>query len=188
MKKLFVGVVIAASMVTSAAEIGGKRIDDTVKVGGQDLVLNGGGVRTKFGVAKVYVGALYVAQKVGDANAVISAATPRRMQLTMLRSVEADKLHASFIEGLEENVSEAEFAKFKPRIQEMNAIFQAVKEVKDGDVIALDFIPGKGTQITVRGQVKDVIAGDDFASALLRIWLGKNPVSSDLKKGLLAGR
>jgi hypothetical protein len=31
------------------------------------------------------------------------------------------------------------------------------------------------------------MAGDDFFSALLRIWLGDKPVDSGLKKGVLGG-
>ena len=187
MKKTLVALLVSASLAVSAAEIGGVKIEDTLKVGGSDLVLNGGGVRVKYLVAKVYVGALYTAQKTTDANVVINSPAPRRMQITMLRDVAADDLHASFIEGLEANTSPEEFSTFKPRVQEMSAIFQSVKEVKKGDVIALDFIPGKGTQIVVRGQLKNMIAGDDFAKALLKIWLGKKPASQDLKKELLAG-
>lgn len=188
MKKAVAVLLMAASMAVGAAEIGGVKLEDNLKVAGSDLVLNGGGIRVKFAIAKVYVGALYTAQKTADANAVINGASPRRMQISMLRDVAAGDLHASFIDGLEENTSSSEFAGFKSRIQEMNAIFQAVKEVKKGDVIALDFIPGKGTQITVKSQVKDVIAGDDFARALLKIWLGNNPVSGDLKKSLLGAK
>ncbi|PHV11458.1 chalcone isomerase family protein [Chitinimonas sp. BJB300] len=186
MKKVVAALLMSASMVGSAVEIGGVKLDDTLKVGGSDLVFNGGGIRVKYMIAKVYVGALYTAQKTNDPNLVINAPTARRMQITMLRDVAADDLYVSFIDGLQENISSDEFSAFKPRIQEMSAIFQAVKEVKKGDVIALDFIPGKGTQIMVRGQVKNVIAGDDFAKALLKIWLGPKPVSSDLKKDLLA--
>ncbi|MFC4158861.1 chalcone isomerase family protein [Chitinimonas lacunae] len=175
------------SLSAGAAEIGGVKVDDAAKVGGQDLVLNGGGIRVKFGIAKVYVAALYAAQKSKDGDAVVNAATPRRISLTMLRNVNADDLHESLMDGLKENSSEAEMAALAPKIKEMNAIFAAVKEVKEKDVVLLDFLPGKGTQITVRGQVKDVIAGDDFSRALMRIWLGRKPVSSDLKKGMLGG-
>jgi hypothetical protein len=31
------------------------------------------------------------------------------------------------------------------------------------------------------------IAGEDFYRALLRIWIGDNPVQDDLKKALLGG-
>lgn len=188
MKTTLAMLLAAASLWAGAAEIGEVRVDDAVKVAGHDLTLNGGGIRYKWGVAKVYVGALYTAQKTANGDAVISDAKPRRMTLTMLRSVPTDKLHESLIDGLEANCSETELAALQPRIKELNAIFQSVSEVKQGDVIALDFLPGKGTQITMRGQVKDVIAGDDFARALLKVWLGKNPASGSLKSNLLGSK
>jgi long-chain acyl-CoA synthetase len=188
MKNMFVMMLAMAGLFVGAAEIGGVKFDDTAKVAGQDLQLNGGAIRLKYGFIKVYVGALYTAQKANSGEAVIGDAHPRRVVLSMLRNVEAEKLHESLIEGLEANSTEAELATLQPRIKEMNQIFQSVKSVSTGDVISLDFLPGKGTQITVRGQVKDVIAGDDFGHALLRVWLGKKPASADLKAGMLGSK
>jgi len=37
----------------------------------------------------------------------------------------------------------------------------------------------------VNGEEKDVIDGNDFATALLRVWLGDHPPSEDLKTGML---
>ena len=43
-----------------------------------------------------------------------------------------------------------------------------------------------GTQVTVDGKATGApIAGEDFYRALLRVWLGDNPVQADLKKSLL---
>ena len=135
MKKTIVMMLAAGSLFTGAAEIGGVRVDDAVKVAGQDLSLNGGGIRYKWGVAKVYVGALYTAQKASNGDAVIADAKPRRISLTLLRNVPTDKLHDSLIDGLEANCSEAELAALQPRIKELNTIFQSVQEVKQGDVL-----------------------------------------------------
>ena len=52
---LFAGAVLAA-------EVGGVRLDDKATVGGQELVLNGAGVRTR-AIFKVYVGSLYLPAK-----------------------------------------------------------------------------------------------------------------------------
>ena len=52
---------------------GTERLEDRIKVGGTELVLNGAGIRTKI-FFKVYVGALYVVQPTHEANAVIMAA------------------------------------------------------------------------------------------------------------------
>lgn len=179
--------VVLSALAVHAAEIGGVKLPDRAQVGGSDLVLNGGGVRVKFGIAKVYVAALYVAQKTATAGAVIGASTPRRVQLVMLRDVAADTLQESLIEALKENTTAADFKAFEPRVKQMSAIFAAAKEAKKGDIIQLDLLPGTGTVITVRGQAKDPIQGDDFSNALLKIWLGDKPVQADLKKGLLGG-
>ena len=56
-----------------------------MSVGGQELVLNGAGVRTR-AIFKVYVGSLYVPAKATTAAAVL-AKGPRRIQLNLLRDV-----------------------------------------------------------------------------------------------------
>ena len=59
---------------------------------------------------------------------------------------------------------------------------------KKGDVIHLDFAPDAGTRVVVNGKPQgSAIAGDDFYTAVLRIWLGDKPADSDLKKGLVGG-
>jgi hypothetical protein len=177
--------ILLAGTFAAATDIGGVQLPDKAQVGGSDLVLNGGGIRVKFSIAKVYVAGLYVPAKTTDANAVIKSTAPRRVQLVMLRDVAANTLQESLIEALEANTSPAEFKGYQPQVKQMNAIFSTAKDANKGDIILLDLLPGKGTQISVRGKAQDVIPGDDFASALLKIWLGAKPVSADLKKGLL---
>ena len=75
------------SMGALAAEVAGVKLDDKMTVGGQELVLNGAGIRTKL-MFKVYVGSLYVPAKATSAGAVYAKA-PRRVQLNMLRDVTA---------------------------------------------------------------------------------------------------
>ena len=74
-----------------AAEVAGVKLDEQIKVGAGELVLNGAGLRTKVFV-KVYVGALYVTQKSNTPAGLLDAATPRRMNLRMLRVVDSDSL------------------------------------------------------------------------------------------------
>ena len=68
----------------------------------------------------------------------------------------------------------------------LTGLMNEIKEAKTGLAIDLDWLPGAGTQVTIAGQPRGKpIAGEDFYRALLKIWLGDNPVSSDLKKSLL---
>ena len=68
---------LLAIPAVQAVEVAGVKMEDQVKVGANELVLNGAGVRTKVFV-KVYVGALFVSQKANTPAALLDAASPRR--------------------------------------------------------------------------------------------------------------
>ncbi len=171
-----------------AAEFEGIKLPDSVRVseGGPELLLNGAGLRTRF-LFRVYVGALYVQKKTGAAGAVINDAGAKRMALYMLRELPADQFADALEDGLKNNNAADELPKLEARVKQLRAVFDAVKIARVGDVIVIDFLPGAGARITINGDVKAMIAGEDFSRALLRIWLGDKPADSDLKKGLLGG-
>jgi len=72
-------------------------------------------------------------------------------------------------------------------VKQLEGIFNAVKAAKTGDVIVLDYLPGAGTRVTVNKDNKGTVAGEEFNRALLRIWLGNQPVDATLKKAMLGG-
>jgi hypothetical protein len=176
---LLIGTFAAAAL---AAEVGGVKLDDKVSMGAQELVLNGAGVRTKV-VFKVYVASLYVPQKSTDLAGVLSKA-PRRIQLNLLRTLSADQLVDALNEGLTENNSAAELAAVKPQVDQLATIMKSFKEVKEKDVVTLDFADGS-TRVGLNGEAKGSISGDAFNQALTKIWLGDKPVQADLKRALL---
>jgi len=184
--------VMLASMVLAPAraqvvELEGVKLEPTAQVGGAALQLNGAGIRTR-AIFKVYVAGLYVPQKSNSAATLLAQKGPRRMVLTMLRNVDADSFAGPLNDGLKNNHSEAQLAALKGQIDAFNATFKSVGEAKKGDVIGIEYLPDAGTRITVNGQAKgSPIAGEEFYTALLRIWLGDKPADADLKKGLLGG-
>ena len=182
---LVLGLWLAAS-TSIAAEVEGVRIDDKVQVGGTDLALNGAGVRTRV-FFKVYVGALYLPKKAGTTDAVLGEAGAKRIAMHMLRDLEAEQLVSAFNDGLKKNHAPGDLAKLEPQVKQLDSIFAAVKAVKKGDVVLLDYLPGAGTRVTVRGEDKGTIAGEAFNRALLRIWLGEQPADAALKKAMLGG-
>jgi hypothetical protein len=182
-----IGLLAAGAAFAQAVEMEGQKFDPTVQLGGQALTLNGVGLR-KRAIFKVYVAGLYVGQKSTSPAALIAEKGPRRVSLRMLRDVDADSFISSFNDGLKANLTEAELAALKPRIDALTATFKLIGEAKKGDAINFDFTPDAGTRITVNGQPKgDAIPGADFYSAVLRIWLGDKPVDDGLKKGMLGG-
>ena len=167
-----------------AAEVGGVKLDDKVAVGGQQLVLNGAGVRTRV-MFKVYVASLYLPAKASDLGGVLAKA-PRRIQMNLLRTLAPDQLVDALNEGLKENNSEAELAAIKAQADQLMTIMRSFGEAKEGNVVTLDFVDG-ATVVGFNGTPRGTIPGDAFNKALTRIWLGDKPVQADLKKALLGG-
>jgi hypothetical protein len=172
-------------LLCRAADVAGVRIDDSARIGAHNLVLNGAGVRVKV-FFKLYAAGLYLTEKTGSAAAALSLAGPKRVSMTMMRDLSAQQLIDALNDAMRNNHTPAEFEQLKPRAERLNAIMATVGAAKSGSVITLDYLPETGTRLTLNGEPKgDVIAGEDFYRALLRIWLGDDPVDGALKKALL---
>ena len=175
---------LALSVSALAADVGGVKLVDKASVGGQDLVLNGAGIRTR-AFFKVYVAGLYVPAKSADPAAIL-AKGPRRIQLNLLRDLSGEQFVGALIDGLKENNSEAELAAVKAQVDQMTTIMKGFGEVKEGGYVTLDFVDG-ATQIGLNGSAKGTLAGEAFNKALTKIWIGDKPIQTDLKKALLGG-
>ena len=183
---LLIGAVITIS--AAAAEIEGVKLADKLRVSdaGPELVLNGAGVRTRV-FFKVYVGALYLQKKENATDAVLADAGPKRVAMHLLRDLTAEQLFSALNDGLKNNHTPEQLAKLGPQLKQLEDVFNAVKAAKNGDVILLDYLPGAGTRVIVRGDDRGTIPGEEFNRALLRIWLGNQPADASLKKAMLGG-
>ncbi len=162
-----------------AAELEGVKAADTVTVEGKALALNGMGLRKKF-IVNVYVGALYLEHPSQDAAKVLATDGIRRVELTMLRDLDAKTIVEAINAGVEKNAA-AQLPALEARLQKFNA---RVPDVKRGAAFVIQYVPGKGTR--VEGAKDGFVAeGKDFADALFAVWLGSKPVDEALKRGLL---
>ncbi len=93
-----------------------------------------------------------------------------------------EKLVDGWNEGFEANLSQEELMALTPQIQRFNNLFV---DVYKGEEIVLDYRSGQGTTVQIAGEVKGNIEGPAFNQALLSIWLGEEPVSTDLRQDLL---
>ncbi|MDH5473564.1 MAG: chalcone isomerase family protein [Gammaproteobacteria bacterium] len=166
-----------------AAEIADRQFDDVIYIDGyqKQLQLNGIGIRYKF-FFKIYIAALYLEEKSNDITRIIESDQAKRVLMHFVYDkVEKEKLVAAWLEGFEANLSKDDFKSLESRINMFNSLFETVET---GDVVLLDFIPGKGTRVISKGQEKGLIEGADFYAALLKIWLGDEPVDKELKDAL----
>jgi long-chain acyl-CoA synthetase len=174
----------ATCSIAFGAEVGGAKLDETANVGGQDVVLNGAGIRTR-AMFKVYVGSLYLPAKASTIAAVL-AKGPRRIQLNLLRDLSGDQLADAVNDGMKESNPPADVEAVKAQTDQFIAILKSMGAFKEGNVITLDFIDG-ATKLGLNGAAKGSVPGEAFNRALTRIWVGDKPVQSDLRKAMLGG-
>lgn len=168
-----------------AVDVAGVKIEDSAKVAGKDLRLNGAGVRTR-AIFKVYAMGLYLGKKETTTDAVLASTGPRRFTIVMLREVSGDDFGQAFMTGINNNTDKAEKGKIVNQMVKLGEIFVNVGGLKKGDRLIVDWVPDKGTVIELNGKsLSEPLPELGFYNALLKIWLGDKPADSDLKPLLL---
>ena len=176
---------ISFSAAAATIDVGGAKIEDAVELQGSKLQLNGAGVRYR-AVFKVYAAGLYLGKKAGTPEEVFATPGPKRMSITLLREIDSNELGKAFTKGFEENSPKNEMSKLIPGLIRMGQIFSDQKKMMAGENFTIDWIPGTGTIITVKGkQQGEPFKEPEFYAALMRIWLGPNPADFKLKDALL---
>lgn len=190
MRRLFLASLLALALPLGAqaqmVEVGKAKFEPTVDVGGTKLVINGAGIRSRGGFIKVYAVAMYLPQKATTPEAVLAQAGAKRVSLHMLRDVDGKELGKAFTEAMQKNMLAEDRAKSINGVFKFGEVFSERKKLASGDVVNVDWVPNVGAQVFVDGKpVGDVIKEPEFYGSLLRIWMGANPPSEELKAELL---
>lgn len=177
-------VFMSVSVNSHSRELADVTIDEQVSVDGipAPLKLNGAGIRYKF-FFKIYVGALYLPEPQTDAASILKVPQPNRIAMHFTYDeVPEKKLTDAWVSGFEDNTDKATYETLKLRLDQFNGMFT---DLHEGDVVLLDYLPGKGTRVSIKGVEKGIIEGADFNRALLSVWLGDDPVTEELKAAML---
>ena len=202
MKSSVIAVILCALFVLPAAASvqepkTGVSFDETMNQSGTDLVLAGVGVRSKM-MVKVYAAGLYIdpsaktelAQYKAEAakpsdnlyNAIINGAFAKLFVLQFVRDVEGKQVSDAIKEALLKYPTMSE-----PDVQKDAGTFFAActTDMKSGQVLKI-FIKGDEVTVIPPGGNPTVIKNSKLATAVPAIWIGKNAISDDLKKGLVS--
>lgn len=168
-----------------AAEIEGQHFDDQIRLADTELLLNGTGLRAVAWL-KGYAAGLYLPEKTTSAEAVLAQKGPKRLRMKMMVEVEAKEFVKAFDKGMRRNLSEAERAPLRERMERFDRSVGALGVLKKGDVVDLDYLPGRGLVLSVNGKLRgEPYEGETFYSGVLKIFIGGDPVDRKLKAGLL---
>lgn len=180
-----------------ALEIGGVDLPDTLKAGDSQLILNGAGLRRKFGL-KVYAVGLYLTAKSTDAAAALSADAPMALDMRWRMKVPPEKIDEVFFESFGEALkvpkgsgytAETDYGPESKNIVSFMSWISKRETTKQDSWIFI-YIPGKGTEVHVHDgttdQLMGTIPGTAFKKALFSIWIGEEPpVGDSLKEDLM---
>lgn len=168
-----------------STEVAGVKYEGSETVANTPLVLNGAGIRYK-AIFKVYVAALYLGKKAATPEEVYAAPGPKRMSITLLREIDSNELGKSFTKAFEDNAPKTEMSKLIPGLLKMGQVFSDQKKMLAGESFTIDWVPGSGTVISVKGKPQgEAIKEIEFFNAMMRIWLGAKPADWKLRDELL---
>lgn len=182
-KALMITLMIAASVSVDAQtkDIEGIEFPTKLSINDQNTVLNGGGLREKFGFLDLYVGALYVPAKTSNADEVVMADENMGIRIVIASGlVTRDR----FIEALEEGFENTTAGKSSPNDVEMFKKYLSDEFVK-GDEILLTYHAGDAVYLYKNGEQRGTFKGLAFKQALFGIWLGGVPAQESLKEEML---
>ena len=188
-KKILLACILCAVALVGAqaATISGQRFDDRIRLADTELQLNGLGLRAEVWL-EGYAAGLYLPVKTTQVAEAIAEPGPKRLRIKMMLDVPAKEFNKAVMKGVGRNSSPAEQDAVRERIDRFMALISAARTVKKGDVVDLDFLPGRGLLLSINGRPQgEAIAGADVYAAVLRIFLGERPVDRELKAGLLGG-
>ena len=185
LKALLCCVLGLLAVQAAARDIQGVNYEENIDLAGSRLLLNGAGTRFK-AVFKVYTAGLYLGKKAGTTAEAVAVPGPKRLTLTFVREIGSEELGRLFIKGIKSNTANEEYTRIVGSVMRMSQVFYEARRMKVGEVINMDWVPGKGTVISIR----DVPVGEpfpepEFYGALLRIWIGADPADWTLKDALL---
>ena len=162
-----------------------KLFPQTISLGQSTVVLNGSASH-KFLFMRIYRAGLYLPQKASTTEAILASPAPIRARLVMTNSVSANHFVLVLRDGLVANTTQAEVDSRYEEIVHFFEMMEKLGHLDEGDLVDLDFINGQ-TSIRLNGKPIVSNLGDRvFYNLILKIWLGNEPISKRVKKGLLA--
>ncbi len=176
-----VAVVVMLGVSATAAVLDGVSLPETATLGGTELRLNGIALRTYSWLRiRIYIAGLYLERPSHDAEAILRSPEKKLLVVRFIHDVGVEDARKAWREGFDDNcrapchLAPADVARF----------LAAVPAMRSGDSSTLAFTPA-GVAITLNGRSVGTIADPMFATAVLATFIGPNPPTAQLKRGLL---
>ncbi len=174
-------ILLFSAGAAGALTIKGVDFADDITITGKKLYLNGAGIKKRF-FNSIYACGLYLPHPTSDADKAIKNDVYKLVIMHFQSKFSREKLVAVWEDGFFNN-SQEKMNNLQERITTFKTFFST--DLLENDRITISYIPGQGTTVKINDKTKGTIPGSDFMQALWAVWLGANPVDSDMKDGML---
>jgi hypothetical protein len=140
-----------ASHAEWVAEVEGAQFPSHIVVEGTKLTLNGAAVRRRSFIKPDAVG-LYLPAKANTLEAAVRMPGPKSLRICVLRELTGATISRYFINDFKLVSTDAEFKLLINEISQIGAIYGALPRVAKGDVVDINWIPGKGVVSYLNGK------------------------------------
>lgn len=161
-------------------------IPESVKVEGQTLKLNGAALREATVLAiDVYVIGLYRLTKTRSANTVLSCDEPIHLAKHFVMNVDRDEMLPDWQEAVHARAKKMGLSA-KRQIEQM---LKGVVDTKDGQVLAITWMPDKGLRMTLDGRTTSFVpnASKKLCQVVYAGYIGGMANSKVVARGLVGG-
>lgn len=124
--------------LAATLDIGGVKVDDTLTIYNNTLVLNGAGLVSN-GKNPQYVAQIYAKQKFTTLNELFAAPGPKRMVITAVREVDTGPIMKLFNRSVDSTASKNDMAKLVPGLVSIGNMFKANRVLRPGEIMTLDW-------------------------------------------------
>ncbi len=153
-----------------------------ISVGSASLQLNGIAIQSELR-SDWFINALYLSNKSNDVDAIISDVGPKRMEMKVLAdNLSGRRLKRFWVERIRNNNSPSDVLALAKQVRTLAGVMG--QNFVANDVIAIDYLPGQATNISINGSVNASLAPELF-NLVLRSWVGERPPSVEYKAAIL---
>lgn len=176
---------IAGTSFATTLDVGGVKIQDSIAIYNNTLLLNGAGIMPG-GKTPLYAAHIYSKTKFTTLDALVTASGPKRLTLTAIREVDTGPILKMLSRSVEATAAKGDMAKLIPGMMNIGNVFKTNRVLKPGEVMSLDWIPITGLVIYIGGKMQgDPIREPELFRAAMGVWMGEVPADAKLKDALL---
>lgn len=182
---LAVSVLMLPSAASATLDVGGVKVEDSLAIYNNTLVLNGAGLVSN-GKTPSYVVQIYAKQKFKNLDELCAIPGPKRLVLTAIKEVDTAPIVKLFNRSVDDVAGRTDRAKLIPGLMGIGEVFKANRTLKAGEVMSMDWVPISGLVMYIGGKLQGQPYREiELFKAAMGVWMGDAPADAKVKEALL---